>query len=95
MAASTSQMNSVQPPQLIGSYPESAAKILSYEAQKLQQCDREECKLHKFTDEWQTQQERTDAFGRNSINAISHALTFWCGNSSNRCDTAMSLVIAS
>ena len=38
MSASTSQVNTVKPPQVIGCYPDSASKILSYEAQKLQQC---------------------------------------------------------
>ena len=51
MSASASQLNTVQPPQIIGSYPDSAAKILSYQVQKLQQCQKEQQELHSFTEE--------------------------------------------
>ena len=87
MSASASQMNTVQPPQIIGSYPDSAAKILNYQAQKLQQRQREQQELHRFTQDWQIQPENTDTFGHNCINAISDALIFWCKNSSNRCNS--------
>ena len=58
MSASASQINTVQPPQIIGSYPDSAAKILNYQVQKLQQRQREEQELHRFTEEWQIQPEK-------------------------------------
>ena len=58
MSASASQINTVQPPQIIGSYPDSAAKMLNSQAQKLQQRQREEQELHRFTEEWQIQPEK-------------------------------------
>ena len=85
MSASASETNSVQPPQIIGSYPDSAAKILSYQMQNLQQRQREQQELHNFTEQWQIQPESTNTCGRNCINAISDALIFWCKNCSKRC----------
>ena len=87
MSASAAQMNTVQPPQIIGSYPDLAAKILNYQAQKLQQRQRVQQQLHRFTQDWQIQPQNTDTFGRDCINAISDALIFWCKNSSNRCNS--------
>ena len=91
MSACSSYMNSVEPPQLVGGYPDSPAKILSYQAHKLQQYHREQDQLRTFTEEREIEQECTDVFGRNSVSAISGALTFWCTNSSKHCDTADSV----
>lgn len=90
MSASISQLtvdsNSVLPAQLIGNFPDASTKILNYQRQQSQCIEKENQELHTFTEQWQIQPLHTNATGRNSINAISRALVFWCKSSPYRCE---------
>lgn len=78
--------NSVSPAVLIGSYPDSVGKILSYQTQQLQRIETRNKQLNDFTAEWQIQPTTTNVAGCNFVNNISSALTFWCKNCSFWCE---------
>ena len=72
--------------------PDSPGKILQYQNELTVRSEREEKRLQTFTRNWNIKPSVTTAAGYNAVNDISHALLFWCKNSSTHCPKCNSIV---